>query len=140
MGDEFVRSPVPRDGTLEADVLPFTAFGQFGVDTLDKRVFEQDVWWVDRFGQGHLVSEMSADYLRAVIGYCEANVRSFWVGAVLREQLGALGAKCGSEDGLGEQVVSELGFGSALDCEPETWLESTPLMRALQRQLDVASR
>jgi hypothetical protein len=44
----FPSSPVPSDARLWPTGLPFTAFGQFGDDRLDLRVFDQDVYWVDR--------------------------------------------------------------------------------------------
>lgn len=64
--DFYPSSPVPADRWLFGGELPFTAFGQHGKDALDLRVFEQDVWWVDRYGQEHLLTEMDTDYLRAV--------------------------------------------------------------------------
>jgi len=40
-------SPVPDDTNLWEGEKPFTAFGQWGSGRMDKRVFSQDVWWVD---------------------------------------------------------------------------------------------
>lgn len=64
--DFYPSSPVPADRWLFPGELPFTAFGQLGKDALDLRVFEQNVWWTDRYGQEHLLTEMDTDYLRAV--------------------------------------------------------------------------
>jgi hypothetical protein len=44
------RRPAATDVVLWPDELPFTAFGQFGANFLDLRVFDQDIWWVDRDG------------------------------------------------------------------------------------------
>jgi hypothetical protein len=129
--DTYPHSPVPSDDQLWPGELPFTAFGQFGIDSLDKRVFEQDVWWVDRYGLEHLLSEMSDDYRRAVVWFCEDHIRYFWVEAVIREQVTRVGSVLLGV-GCAEEVVCEVGFGGVADCEPEVWLESTPLMRKLR--------
>src|SRR4051812_37261241 len=69
--DRFLPSPVPSDRRLWPHELPFTAFGQLGVDRLDLRVFDQDTYWVDRTGDPHLLAEMSADYIENVICFLD---------------------------------------------------------------------
>ncbi|MCU1400343.1 MAG: hypothetical protein JWN62_3452 [Acidimicrobiales bacterium] len=46
---------------------PFTDFGQFGVDALHLRVFDQTEWWVDRLGRPHRLDEMTDGSRRNVI-------------------------------------------------------------------------
>lgn len=65
----FLPSPVPSDARLWPFELPFTAFGHLGEGMLDLRVFDQDVYWVDRVGTPHLVSEMSRDYIENVVTF-----------------------------------------------------------------------
>lgn len=48
---------------------PFTAFGQFGEDALDLRVFDQGTNWVDRVGRPHFLAEMDEDYIANVIDF-----------------------------------------------------------------------
>jgi hypothetical protein len=40
-------SPVPGDRFLIKGQHPFTAFGQFGFGSMDFRVFEQDIYWLN---------------------------------------------------------------------------------------------
>lgn len=65
----YPPSPVSSDARLCPGELPFTAFGQFGVDSLDLRVLDQDTYWIDRHGRAQLLSEMSAEFLENVIAF-----------------------------------------------------------------------
>ena len=65
----YAPSPVPSDARLWPLELPFTAFGHLGEDMLDLRVFDQEVYWVDRIGTPHLVLQMSRDYIENVITF-----------------------------------------------------------------------
>src|SRR5689334_17031807 len=65
----YPPSPVPGDDRLWPFELPFTAFGQFGENRLDLRVFDQDVYWVDRTGTQHLLREMPLAYVSNVIEF-----------------------------------------------------------------------
>jgi len=130
----YPPSPVPRDEELWPNELPFTAFGQWGIDQLDLRVFDQDRYWVDRYGVGHEIDDMSDDYVRNVIAMLEAQAEQFHVATVVRVALEVVG------DALlgrihGEVLASELGVGGIVDVDTTTWLESTPLMRRLRDRL-----
>jgi hypothetical protein len=128
---EFPPSPVPADRDLWPGETPFTDWGQFGVDRLDLRVFDQDVWWVDRLGQPHLLVEMGEEYIGNVVVHLEENATYFYHGTIRRNFIQMLGdAYYGRVSG---DVAAEASGAPALsDVTPEAWLESTPLMRRLR--------
>lgn len=68
-GATYPPSPVPSDARLWPFERPFTAFGQFGEGSLDLRVFDQEVQWVDIRGIPHLLQEMSREYVANVIDF-----------------------------------------------------------------------
>lgn len=129
---QYPPSPVPSDEYLWPGEKPFTAFGQYGDDALDLRVFEQDVYWVDRKGEPHLIVEMSDAYRANVIGFLRDHERFYYTLTLMRSITTMLG-----ETALGrvpaEVLLEDLGVPTLPDLEPDEWLESTPLMRALQR-------
>lgn len=65
----YPPSPVLSDVRLWPMELPFTAFGQFDEGALDLRVFDQDIYWVDRLGVSHPLKEMSQEYIANVIAF-----------------------------------------------------------------------
>ena len=101
---------------------PFTDFGQFGAGKLDLRVFTQDVYWVDVYGEGHIIDDMSEDYRRNVIIYLLDNARFFHSGLIREQVIVALGKLFGYE------IESSFESGVA-DKESIQWLEGTPLMQ-----------
>jgi hypothetical protein len=114
--------------------LPFTAFGQFGVGKLDLRVFEQDIYWVDVFGNGHRLDEMPEDYRRNVIIHLLNNARFFYTGIQRSVIIGFLAlALEGITDFIGEeeQMLKKVN-GEIVVKESLEWLEDTPLMRKLR--------
>jgi membrane protease subunit (stomatin/prohibitin family) len=124
-------SPVPDDDILLPGELPFTAFGQHGVNRFDKRVFEQEVYWVDYLGNEHLIAEMEKSYIENVLKYLKEGVDIFYLGAVERYIANKL------TDSLLERVnrddiVEQFNIPSINMLEPIAWLESTPLYRKLQ--------
>ena len=127
-------SPVPDDEILLPGELPFTAFGQHGVNRLDKRVFEQEVYWVDYLGNEHLIAEMDKSYVENVLRYLNEGVDIFYLGAVERYIANKL------TDSLLERVnrddiVEQFNIPSIAMLKPIEWLESTPLYRKLQASL-----
>ncbi len=110
---------------------PFTDFGQFGVDALDLRVFDQDEWWVDRLGHPHLLVEMPDDYRINVILFLREFAVEYHAANAMREAATALG-----EAMLGRTAFAvlapDIGAARVIDCEPSAWLEATPLMRRLR--------
>ena len=136
--ETYPPSPVPSDELLRPGQRPFTAFGQFGVDMLDLRVFEQDIYWVDRSGRAHLVAEMSPVYVFNVVAFLERHVDGFHRDCVWRWALATLGdVMLGSVPAAALEL--ELGQPWIVDLSPEEWLEATPLMRALRRRLAISS-
>lgn len=128
---KYPHSPVPDDDTLLPGELPFTAFGQHGINRLDKRVFEQDVFWVNYLGEEHLIIEMDKSYVENVVKYLLEGVDIFYQGAVERYIANKL------TDSLLERVnrddiVEQFNIPSVAMLEPIEWLESTPLYRKLK--------
>jgi hypothetical protein len=130
----YPPSPVPSDDELWPGELPFTAFGQWGADKLDLRVFDQDRYWVDRHGVAHEIIDMEQDYVQNVVTMLESRVEEFHAATVQRWIAQSVGdALLGKLNG--EIIALGLGVGSVAGVEPATWLESTPLVRALRVRL-----
>lgn len=129
-GEWFAPSPVPSDMDLWPGELPFTAFGQFGPDRLDLRVFDQDVYWVDRLGDPHLIGSMDRGYVENVTRMLLERAEEFHVAYQLRECSQTTGdALLGRVNGL--VLACSLGVGSVGDVPASAWLRSTPLLRRL---------
>jgi len=128
----FPPSPVPQDADLWPGELPFTAFGQFGPDYLDLRVFDQDVYWVDRNGDPHLIDEMGEEYVGNVCGMLLERAAELHAAAMLRECAQSVGDALHGRVS-GGVLADALGIGSLQGSDARTWLHSTPLMRRLQR-------
>jgi hypothetical protein len=127
-------SPVPADARLWPGELPFTAFGQFGEGHLDLRVFDQDVYWVDRRGVPHFLTEMSQGYRHAVVAFLQDNVDYYHTATI-----GRLAATIVGDLLLGDispKLVAPAAEAPAVrtvtDLTPMEWLEGTPLMRRLR--------
>jgi hypothetical protein len=128
----FPRSPVPGDEDLWPGELPFTAFGQFGPDALDLRVFDQDVYWVDRNGDPHHIDEMGEEYVANVVVMLVDRAGEFHNTMVVRETFQMAGDALQGKVS-GSVIAAGLGIGSVADTDAATWLHSTPLMRRLLR-------
>jgi hypothetical protein len=115
----------------ERTVGPFTDFGQFGYGKIDKRVLEQDIYWVDIAGTPMFLVDMPADYLRNVIDYLMTKAPDWWSAelAWLTAVIVLLAASAAPP-----QVVHR--FAEHMDALQRTgadeWMRSTPLMRRLQ--------
>ncbi|WP_201465293.1 hypothetical protein [Janibacter melonis] len=128
--DPIEDSPVPSDAHLWPDEQPFTAWGQHPHGTLDLRVFDQDVWWVDIEQQPHRLAEMSVAHLDNVIAHLLANVDSFYYATVRRLVITRIGesildlppAPVGSDATVSSSQAGHI---------PLVWLEQTTLMRGL---------
>jgi hypothetical protein len=98
---------------------------------MDKRVFSQDVWWVDVHGRPHRIEDMSTDYRRNVLAFLLGSAEQRWIGEVMREAVTAAG-----EADLGRVswavLAPGLGVPRVSEIDPVVWLESTPLMRRLR--------
>lgn len=126
----FPESPVPGDRDLWPGELPFTAFGQFGPDRLDLRVFDQDVYWVDRAGDPHVIASMGHDYAGNVARMLLDRADEFHLAYRLRESVQVLGdSLLGRVNGT--VLAAATGVGSVAAVDAVSWLRSTPLMRRL---------
>jgi hypothetical protein len=138
--DFYPASPVLSDRWLFSDELPFTAFGQHGHDQLDLRVFEQDIWWVDRYGQEHLLSEMTTDYLRNVKMHMINYGKGYHDASKLRYSIEVILANSDISKrtlydfpGFSSYVARKINPGNF---EWFVWLESTPLYRRIGEILE----
>jgi hypothetical protein len=130
----FPPSPVPMDHDLEPGELPFTAFGQFGPERMDMRVFDQDVYWMDRSGRGHRIEAMPLAYVENVVGMLTERAEELHQVTVARHILQSWGERLSGRVS-GEDLLEGLGVGTVALVTADVWLESTPLMRRLRRRL-----
>ena len=130
---EYEPSPVPADRDLWPGELPFTAWGQYEHGSLDLRVFDQGVWWVDISQRPHRINEMSADYIRNVIRFLVADAKYFY-DATMRRELASMAGDLMLGRVSADLVARAAGGPSLTDFAPEEWLETTTLMRALRRR------
>lgn len=132
--ENYPASPVPDDDLLLIGELPFTAFGQHGINRFDKRVFEQDIYWVDYFGKEHSLDKMEKSYLENVVKYLIEGANIFYLGAVERYTATKL-----ADSILGrvnrDAVAEQFNIPSIDKLDPIVWLESTPLYRKLQSNI-----
>jgi len=136
---KYPPSPVPSDRRLWPGELPFTAFGQFGEDSLDLRVFDQRTYWVDRTGTAHLLSQMSDAYIVNVINFLTELRDQYFADSMRRAFIQILGDQLLFDDPSDELLGIEAGGPAWSDLTAEQWLESTPLMRALRRRLTTST-
>lgn len=116
--------------------VPFTVWGQWPVGSLDLRVFEQDVYWVDINQRPHRIDQMTALYRRNVIRFLSANQDYYFVMSARLHLLRLVeGLLTGGVDG--DTLAHALGNPAHDDLSPGEWLESTPLMRRLRAGLKV---
>jgi len=128
----FPESPVPGDRDLWPGELPFTAFGQFGPDQLDLRVFDQDVYWVDRSGDPHVIDSMDREYVRNVTRMLLERADEFHTVYRMRECVQVVGdALLGRVHG--SVLADSLGVDAVGDMSASAWIRSTPLLRRLLR-------
>lgn len=130
----FEPSPVPSDRDLLPGELPFTAWGQHPNGTLDLRVFDQGVWWVDARQRPHRINEMSSEYLRNVLADLEIGAERLHfaiVGKLVLEDMTDLA----SGRLPGNAVAEAFGATATADVSPAVWVASTPLVRALRAAL-----
>jgi hypothetical protein len=129
--DPYPPSPVPADQDLWPGELPFTHWGQHEYGTFDLRVFDQDVWWVDIAQQPHRLEEMGEDYIANVIAFL-LNHREYYYLCTLRRSLIQVMGDSLLEQPNADLVAEQAGAPPLSALPPSTWLESTPLMRALR--------
>jgi hypothetical protein len=106
----------------DCDKFEFTDFHFRRSGTLDLRVFDQAVWWVDRSGDPHLLAEMSAEYRANVLNWI-IRYKGLYFLAIVRRRL--------IEAALGIELTKVLGFPDAFPNSAEEWLARTALFREL---------
>jgi hypothetical protein len=101
--------------------------------SLDLRVFDQDVYWVDIKRAPHFLTAMSRDYISNVIGFLLEHVESYYVGTMRRMSIQAIGDAMlgGGYTAQNPEVVSAIA-----SLTPTEWLEQTTLMRGLRKRLE----
>ena len=103
-----------------------------GTDRLDMRVFDQDTYWVDRFGAAHRLDDMDIYYLVNVVMHLREHCMYLFVGTLFHRALEIDG---GLE--LGRTPVDAVRLPTGPEPLPnaKAWLDSTPLMRRLLKLL-----
>lgn len=132
----YPESPVPSDAYLEEDELPFTAFGQFGPNAMDLRVFEQGKYWVNAQGVPFLLEEMSRDYLLNVMNHLFNSVDSMYVSILQKYAIDLMIAADSSETGkLPPNHPAVAAALSIHEKKPVEWLNETVLVKRLSELL-----
>ena len=103
--------------------------GQVRPGCLDRRVLDQDRFWVTREAQVLELSAMSTEHLRAVAELLRGKAMVLHMHA-----MGDLLDEASEDAVVGEVLALALGGASIADLEAEEWLETTPLMRAIERE------
>lgn len=132
----YPESPVPSDAHLEEDELPFTAFGQFGPDSLDIRVFEQAVYWVNTQGEPFRLDEMSHEYRLNVINFLFNDAEHMYITMLKKYALTIIREVQKSETGTLPLDHPLMAAAVSLnEKNPVEWLNSTPLVKRLSELL-----
>lgn len=132
----YPESPVPSDAHLEEDELPFTAFGQFGPNSMDLRVFDQGIYWVNAQGVPFLLEEMSRDYLLNVMNHLFNSVDFMYVSVMKKYAVELMIAA--QKSTTGKLPPNHPAVAAAMSIQaksPGEWLNSTPLVRRLSELL-----
>ena len=107
------------------------AIGTGEYRTLDLRVLDQQRVRVDIRQQGHLLAQMSDEYVTNVIRCLLDNVECLYVETIRRSLYQMYGDLVLGR--LSTDIVAQaLGAPALTDLNPIDWLEATPLMRALR--------
>lgn len=112
---------------------PWGSRGSSDPGALDLTVLDQGQRWVDITGTPHLLEQMSTTYLGNVEVLLVEHVEDLFYGYaawVLRGEIrDALEGRLNPET-----VARQAGMPSLARLDPRTWLNATPLMRALRAE------
>jgi hypothetical protein len=99
----------------------------------DPFILEQDRVWIDRDGTVHRLEDMTHEYRAAVLALLRDCASQVWIvyHACSLMRLVEDVALRGSIPG--ELLASDLGVVPTHMMQPDVWLDSTPLVRALRR-------
>ena len=98
--------------------------------TLDRRVLDQAHYWVSSDGQVLELIQMTRDHLSNVLAMLQGIVVMLHLGAMVDVLFGE------PAELAAELVTFQLTGSSLASVSPQAWLESTPLVRSIQRLLD----
>jgi hypothetical protein len=124
---------IPSDETLPPGARPFTDFGQFGYDSIDLRVLDQDVYWVDIAGTPHFLVDLTPQYRRNIISHLLDGAGAWW----LQRLVCALAETdlLVRTDAPASEIAAITAAAKQLESlGPEAWMEQTVLMRRLREQ------
>lgn len=103
--------------------------------TLDSRVLYQEHFWVTADATVLSLATMTEAHLAAVVRFLlNAHATRLHLEAMLVALLDLLAAREVGQT-TAEQLTHDLTGQSIASASPQAWLESTPLLRALRRQL-----
>lgn len=102
--------------------------------TLDSRVLDQERYWVTAEATVLPLTAMSGAHLSAVVRLLQVHATRVHLDVMVDALLALVEAHTAGE-ATAEQVTHELTGQSIASVSAEAWLESTPLMRALRREL-----
>ena len=111
---------------------PFTNFGQFGPGQIDKRIVEQDVYWVGCAGAPFFLVDLTDAYRRRIMEFLEDQAVGWWTDKlrVCETEIVSLIAADADEPAIRALLdhVARL-----MDLGPFTAMEQTLLMRKFRR-------
>lgn len=99
----------------------------------DPRVLHHK-FWIDVNAEVWSLDDLSTGHLQAIVGMLSARSRELYGAEFIETYLRVVMAR---EQGhvAGEQMVHDLGLPTITDLEPNEWLETTALLRAIRRIL-----
>ncbi len=102
--------------------------------TLDARVLDQERYWVTAEATVLPLAGMTGAHLSAVARLLHAHATCMHLDAMFDALLDLIDARSVGET-TAEQLTHDLTGQSIASVSPDVWLESTPLMRAIRREL-----
>lgn len=101
---------------------------------LDVRILEQSTFWINAKAEILRINEMSDAHITHVITMFEENPTRYHLAALINEIIDLVDALASGEV-PGTLLAYEITGENLADIPPKQWLETTPLMRELQRTL-----
>lgn len=101
---------------------------------LDSRVLDQEYYWVTAEATVLPLASMTEAHLSAVVRLLYAHATPMHLDAMVDALLDVIDARSAGET-TAEQLTHDLTGQSIASVSSDAWLESTPLMRALRREL-----
>lgn len=102
--------------------------------TLDARVLDQERYWVTGEATVLPLVSMTEAHLSAVVRFLHVHATRMHLDAMVDALLDLIDARSAGET-TAEQVTHDLTGQSIASVSANVWLESTPLLRAIRREL-----